>query len=406
MKIAQIDVNYEQGSTGKIVETIHKHLISSKHQSRVYYGRGQKCSEPGIIKISHDLATYLDAGLSRMTGYTGIFSPAATNKLINYLEIFQPDVVHLHELHGYYLNYFDLLKYLKDCRIPVVWTLHCENAYTGRCGSAFDCEQWKTACKKCPRLNDYPSSLLFDRSQVQFERKRKLMSDMDMVSFAPVSKWLHNRLKQSFLKDKPAYVVHNGINTTDVFLPCDYTDLIKRHHLDGRYVVLSVAPDLMSPRKGGQWVLEVAKRMQDKPVTFIMIGVKEKSLNCSSNVIYLAPIRDKKELAKYYSLADIFLITSQSETFSLTCAESLACGTPIVGFDSGGPTEVAPEPFGYFVPYARIDDLVSLISRSQSGNLQNAKGDDCIKHAKSSFSNDRMCKDYLHLYEEMNNLST
>jgi glycosyltransferase involved in cell wall biosynthesis len=199
-------------------------------------------------------------------------------------------------------------------------------------------------------------------------------------------------------------VVHNGINTSDVFVPRDASDLVRQHHLEGRYVVLSVAPDLMSPRKGGGWVLEVAKRLADRPITFIMIGVKEKSINCTPNVIYLPPMRDQKALAKYYSLANIFLLTSQSETFSLTCAESLACGTPVIGFDSGGPIEVAPEPFGHFVPYGKIDDLVSLITESHCGSLNIAQRDDCTKYANMNFSNDRMCEDYIGIYREMNSL--
>ncbi|GAB3459606.1 glycosyltransferase family 4 protein [Massilia terrae] len=400
MKVAQVDVVYGAGSTGKIVKAIHDHLLDVGHDSKVFYGRGPDEGEPNVSKISHDLEVFVDAGLSRLTGYTGVFSPMATNKLLASLDAFQPDVVHLHEIHGYFVNYFRLIEYLKKRNIPVVWTLHCEMAYTGRCGYAFGCDQWKTACQKCPQLNDYPRSLLFDRSAVQFERKKNLLSDMDRITFAPVSNWLHDRLTQSFLKNKQATVVHNGINTAEIFYPRDTADLVRRHQLEGRYIALSVAPDLMSERKGGSWVLEIAKRSLGKPITFVMIGVVEKLTDLPPNVIVLPPTRDQNELARYYSLADVFLLTSQSETFSLTCAESLACGTPVIGFDSGGPAEVAPRPYGYFVPFGQVEKLASLLLDGYRGELPIAGDDECVKYARSSFSNERMCEDYLNLYEE------
>lgn len=401
MKVVQLDTVYGQGSTGKIVKDIHFNLLRNGHQSKVYYGRGPQSDDPGAVKISSDLEVFIDAGLSRLSGYTGVFSPLATRKLISDLEIFNPDVVHLHEVHGYYLNYFVLLEYLKKRSIPILWTLHCEYVYTGRCGYAFECDQWMTSCQKCPSINDYPRSLFFDRSAEQFKRKKELISDYSVVEFAAVSNWLYQRVRKSFLKDKPASIVHNGIDTSSTFVPRDYADLVQQYNLEGRYVVLSAAPDLMSSRKGGQWVLEAAKRLQDKPITFFMIGVLEQSLVCPPNVIFLPLVRDQEVLVKFYSLADLFLLTSQSETFSLTTAESLACGTPVVGFDSGGPSEVAPEPFGYFVPYGKIDALLSLIVGAYSGEVTLAKSDDCIDYARRSFSSDRMCQDYLDLYQKI-----
>lgn len=400
MKIAHLDTVYGEGSTGKIVQTIHQYLLLEGHESKAYYGRGPSSSDVGAIKISDNLEVLLDAGLSKLSGYTGIFSPVATKRLIADLDAFKPDIMHLHEVHGYYVNYYELLQYLAERQISIVWTLHCESAYTGRCGNAFDCIQWKTECKKCPTLNDYPSSWMFDRANEQFQRKRELLSSIHKITFAPVSNWLNSRLSESFLKSKPASVVHNGVDMKDVFIPRDVSELKKRYHLDNRYVVLSVAPDLMSKRKGGAWLLEVAQRLLDVPITFFMIGGKEKSIDCPPNVIYLPPIRDQSELSQYYSLADVFVITSQSETFSLTCAESLACGTPILGFDSGGPVEVAPNPFGHFVPYADIDGLVSLIIDSHKGNMHLAQREDCINYARATFSNHRMCQEYLSLYED------
>jgi putative colanic acid biosynthesis glycosyltransferase len=400
MKVALIDVVYGHGSTGKIVDTIHRSLTNAGHESRAYFGRGPKNPYPNVKKISTDLEVVFDAALSRVTGYTGIFSPLATARLIAELEIYKPDLINLHELHGYFVNYFSLVEYIKAKRIPVVWSMHSEQVYTGRCANALDCDQWKTQCVKCPRLNDYPASWAFDRSQQQFERKKKIFEGMNNITFAPVSNWLLSRLRQSFLKGHLARVIHNGIDTTTTFYPRQTDDLRMRYALAGRYVVVSAAQDLMTSNKGGQWVIDLAGRLQDKPISFLLIGVRG-DIDLPPNVISLPAIASQAELAAHYSLADLFLITSQSETFSLVCAESLACGTPVVGFDSGGPGEVAPEPYGRFVNYGDLAALEEVVVSIQQGRTRVPDRVACVNHARAWFSNEHMIQGYLSLYHEM-----
>lgn len=176
MKIAHIDSNYGSGSTGKMVQAMHQMLLNHGHESMAFFGRGDKVDEPGVVRVSAPIEVYLDAGLSRLTGYTGVYSDYSTNKLIQQLKLFNPDLVHLHELHGYYVNQYKLLEHLKLNKIPIVWTLHCEISYTGRCGIAFDCDQWKAECIKCPSLKDYPMSLYFDKSNIQFHKKNSYLA--------------------------------------------------------------------------------------------------------------------------------------------------------------------------------------------------------------------------------------
>lgn len=400
MKIALIDVVFGRGSTGKIVDVIHRHLMKSGYESRAYFGRGSANQTSNVKKISTDLEVLIDAGLSRATGYTGIFSPLATSRLIAELEEYQPDVIHIHELHGYYINYFQLVEYFKFRDIPVVWSLHCEHTYTGRCGNALDCDQWKTHCVKCPRLNDYPASWKFDRSQAQFERKKRMFEGMNRIIFAPVSDWLLSRLKQSFLQDRPARVVHNGIDTATIFYPRQVQDLRARYGLAERYVIVSAALDLMTSIKGGQWVIDLAARLQDKPISFLMIGVRS-SIDVPPNVIPLPAMESQADLAAHYSLADLFLTTSQAETFSLVCAESLACGTPVVGFESGGPSEVAPEPYGRFVPYGDLAALEAVVVSMQESRMHVPAAEDCVTYARKGFSNENMIQKFMSLYQEM-----
>jgi len=400
VRVALIDVVYGHGSTGKIVDFTHRYLINTGYESRAYFGRGAVNPTPHVKKISTGIEVIIDAGLSRITGYSGIFSPVSTARLIAEIEEFNPDVIHVHELHGYYVNYFKLVEYFKAKDIPIIWSLHCEQTYTGRCGFALDCDQWRTQCVKCPRLNDYPASWIFDRAQVQFERKKKMFDGMNKIVFAPVSDWLLSRLRQSFLKDRPARVVHNGIDTATTFYPRQTYDLRARYGLEGRCVIISAAQDLMTSIKGGQWVIELAARLQDKPISFLMIGVRG-NIDVPPNVICLATMESQADLAAHYSLADLFLITSRAETFSLVCAESLACGTPVVGFDSGGPSEVAPEPYGKFVPYGDLAALEAVVTSIYEGRTRVPDQDACVKHAQARFSNENMIKGFLSLYQEM-----
>ncbi len=401
MKIAQIDSNYGSGSTGKLVKKIHKFLLLNQHQSTVFYGRGDSVNEVGVLKICSDAEVYINVGLSRLTGYTGIFSNLATKKLIHQLKIFKPDVVHLHELHGYYINQYKLLEYLSSENIPIVWTLHCENAYTGRCGYAFDCDQWKVECVKCPSLNDYPKSFFFDRSRIQFNQKKNLLNKINLINFVPVSHWLHSRVKQSFLSEKEASVIHNGIDVENIFYPRDFDELKKVHNIQDELVFLAVAPDLMSSRKGGEWIIKVAMKFEAAPIKFIMIGVSSTRPKSPKNVIFLEAINDQDLLAKYYSLADAFLITSQRETFSLTTVEALACGTPVIGFDSGGPLEVAPKPYGNFVQFGDIHGLVQLISDFVSDKSSLPKSEECVAYARKFYSDDLMCQNYEKIYNKI-----
>lgn len=404
MKIAQIDVNYGVGSTGKIVQAIHQFLLAGGHESMAFFGRGEKANDVGVVKVSNTVEVYLDAGLSRITGYMGVYSHFATNTLIEQLEKFEPDLVHLHELHGYYINQYKLLEYLKLKRIPIVWTLHCENVYTGRCGYAFDCDQWRVECVKCPRLNDYPKSLYFDRSRIQFNRKKELFKELDLITLVPVSNWLNSRVRQSFIANKKTTVVYNGIDVDGIFYPRKCDELRQAHVEKNDFIFLSVAPDLMSQRKGGQWVIDLAKRLLDKPVKFIMIGVKDANIDCPDNVIILPPLKNIDLLAMYYSMADVFLITSQKETFSLTTAEALACGTPVIGFDSGGPLEVAPKPFGYFFPFGDIQGLFDISLKLINGDVVLPSSDDCSSYARNNFGNNIMFLNYMKIYTELHSI--
>lgn len=357
MKVLLIDVNCKNSSTGKIVYDLYQEINKKEgYEAAICYGRGPLIKEKNIYKFSSDLETKIHAFLTRVTGLMGYFSPCATKKLIKFIDEYNPDVIHIHELHSYFVNIIPLIKFIKKRNIKTIWTFHCEFMYTGKCGYAYECEKWKSECGNCPRVKEYPKSLFLDFTKKMFNDKKNLMKDFDNLIITTPSEWLEKRVKKSFLKDKEILTIHNGIDTS-IFHFTHYEDLMQKYKLKEEKIVLSVAPDILSERKGGRWILELAKQYKDKNIKFILIGVKDLNEKFDENIIPVGLLSDQNELAKYYSMADLFLICSKKETFSLVTAESLCCGVPVLGFESGAPETVAIKKYSNFVTYGNIDKL-------------------------------------------------
>lgn len=399
MRILLIDVNYKKSSTGKIVHDLASQLTADRHVVKVLYGRGSSSLDGVGEKISSNVEIYFHALMTRISGLVGCFSYFATRRLISKINKFRPDVIHLHELHGYYINIQSIVEYLKLMRIPVIWTFHCEFMYTGKCGYAYDCEQWKTECMKCPQLHEYPASLYFDFTNFMFNQKKKYMGNFDNLYIVSPSVWLLNRVQKSFLKNKTLSVIHNGIDTLDIFHPRASAHLVKKHGLAGKKIILAVAPGIMDERKGGEWVLKLASQFDDR-YCFIMIGLDGELHAPPRNVIPIRRTENQIQLAEYYSMADIFLICSKRENFPTTCLESLACGTPVIGFDEGGTAETAPVPYGRFVSYGDLEALEKLIYGFFRGEIEYKSSQECRDFAVLNYSKEAMYLNYLKLFQE------
>ena len=398
MKVLLIDVNCKNSSTGKIVYDLYSHINSVGDEAAICYGRGKKINEKNIFKFGLDAETYIHALLTRLTGYTGCFSPFSTRRLIRFIKKFKPDVVHIHELHAYFVNIKPLLKYLAKNKIKTVMTLHCEFAYTGKCGHSVECENWKTECKNCPHLHDYPASLFFDHTKHMFNQKKKLFNEIEDLTIVAPSSWLAERVKQSFFSGREIKVVHNGINT-EIFSPKDTSDLKAKHNIaDGEKIVLALAPNLMSSNKGGKYVLQLADMMKEQKVRFIMIGVDEEFTTENENVIILPRIYDKELLAKYYSLADVFVICSERENFPTTCLEAQCCGAPVCGFDTGGIKETDVSGLGLFSCYKDLDGLyINMLKLLHEINMEPQQ---LSKNAIDKYSLTVMCSEYEKIYHK------
>lgn len=396
MKILLIDVNCKYSSTGKIVYDLFNRLKDHGHEARIAYGRGDVIDEPGIYKFGIDSETKKHALLARITGKNGYYSPKSTKRLIQYIEEFKPDLIHIHELHAYFVNHLELLDYLRQKQIPIVWTFHCEYMYTGKCGFAYECTGYKTGCGNCPYLHEYVSSFAIDKTAQMLSDKRAAMAGLNIKAIVTPSKWLADKTKETYLGHYRICVINNGIDTSGIFYPRPKdVDLRKAFGIgeDDR-LVLAVAPNIMDVRKGGQMVLDLTKTMPD--TQFVLVGADE-TKRIEKNVQLISRTKNQDELAKWYSEANLFIICSKAENFPTTCVEALCCGTPVVGLDECGTKETAPQPYGTFVS----NDADVFETLKAAIDIQLDKGltsEEIRKFAVEHYDNSVMYKSYLDIY--------
>ena len=392
MKILQVNCVYKKGSTGKIVADIHSELMMRGEQSIVCFGRGQREKEQDVYKTCGELYSKWNNVLSRITGliYGGCFF--STRKLISVIKKEQPSVVHLHCINGYFVNIYKLISWLKNKKIKVLLTLHAEFMYTGNCGHAFDCEKWKNGCGHCSVFRKETGSFFVDRTHVSWKKMKKAFDGFDELYVSSVSPWLMSRAVQSpILKDKRHEVVLNGLDTA-IFC---YRPMKKLEE----NIVLHVTPDFNAKEdslKGGRYVIELAKRMPS--VQFIVVGRYAKEVNVPSNIQLLGEIRNQECLSEYYRKATVTLLTSARETFSMVLAESLCCGTPVVGFKAGAPEQICIKEYCAFAEYGDIDQLQCLLERFLTRNPERYK---IAELAKEKYDKKKMVEKYVTLYKKI-----
>ena len=403
MKVLQVNNVYKKGSTGKITYDIHSELLKQGIESVVCYGRGEKINEPHVYKTCGEGYSKTNHLLSEFTGvmYGGCFF--STNKLIKIIKKEKPDVVHLQCINGYFVNIYRLVSWLKKHDIKTVLTLHAEFMYTANCGHALNCDKWQTGCGHCPRLKQETKSFFIDGTHKSWMKMKKAFDGFnDNLVVTSVSPWLMERAKLSpILNDKKHEVVLNGVNT-DVFHFYDTAELRSQMGLNGFKVIFHATPsfdDNINNIKGGYYVLKLAEKMLDENVKFVVAGNHPEGLKVPPNVILLGKVSDQELLAKYYSMADITLLTSKKETFSMVTAESLCCGTPVVGFKAGAPEQIAIPEYSSFVDFG---DLESLHEEMKKFLAESFLKIDIALTSNCKYAKQTMTENYLKIYEEIN----
>lgn len=409
MRILQINSHYNQGGAARIVACIHRQLSARGQESHVAYGRGQK-GEEGTYRFNTVPEVLLSAACSRFLGKNGWYNRAATRRLLSFMERVEPDVIHLHALHGYYLNFPMLFDYINSREIPCVWTFHDCHAFTGNCGYFFDCEKWKTGCGSCPYLKNYPASQWFDRTGVMWRQKRELFTQGTKKVIVTPSLWLTEQAKQSCFGKYPCITIHNGIDTKQVFYPRDRRACREKYGF-GREekLILGIAVGYRDERKGAKYIIQLAKNM-GSGAKVILIGwnrendcllVGSDGKKIADNIVTIPNTSDADMLAEYYSMADVFVIPSLAENYATTTLEAMACGTPAVGFDVGGIPEQLTGGRGIAVKagdQARFDAAVESVLTGQAGLMDREALSAAVREENST---ERMTEAYERIYREL-----
>ena len=401
--LLQINVVVNSGSTGRIAEEIGQTAIEAGWESHIAYGREKNTpSQSNKIKIGTDWDMKFHGIQTRVLDNhsLGMSSRGATKKLIKEIEQINPDIIHIHNLHGYYINIEVLFEYLSKLNTPVVWTFHDCWPFTGHCAH-FDyigCEKWKTGCFKCPIKKSYPASFVIDRSKKNYEDKKRLFNSVNNITLVPVSNWLGNYFKDSFLHKYDVRMIHNGIDTS-VFQPKENNVAITKYNLQGKFILLGVATS-WGKSKGLYDFIEISTKLSLE-FQIVLVGLTPDQIKeLPDNIIGIARTESVNELAELYSVADIFLNPTYNDTFPTTNLEALACGTPVITYNTGGSPEAVDSDTGIVVEKGNLDALIDAISEvKQKGksNYTNA----CRNRALQLYRKEERFEDYLELYEEV-----
>ena len=393
MKVLQIN-SVCSGSTGRIAAGISRVLKEAGHESLLLYGRGEAAQGVQCERIESELDFYWHVLYARLADRQGFASTLATRRMIRRIEAYAPDVIHLQNIHGYYLDWRVLFRYLKSVDIPVVWTLHDCNAFTGHCAhfDLIECNRWLEHCGCCPLKKEYPKSILLDNSERNFYEKRALTQDLKRLTIVTPSNWLANLAKRSFLGGYEIMTIHNGIDL-DVFKPAQ-SDLRARYGLENKRLVLGVSK-YWEPRKGLLTFFDLAERLEGK-ASLALVGLNRSQLAVlPKGLIGVSRTESVQELAQWYSCADVFVNPSMEDTFPTTQIESLACGTPVVCYDAGGCAESLDDSCGVVVPKGDFPALADAVLFADE-----LKRENCIRRAKLFDQRERF-GDYVRLYERI-----
>ena len=344
MKVIQINSVCGIRSTGRICTDLADVLLQDGHECKIAYGRESVPEKYGkiAIRIGNDLDAKLHALQSRIFDNAGFGSKLATEKFIEWVKEYNPDIIHLHNIHGYYINVEVLFKYLAESNKPVIWTLHDCWAFTGHCAyySYVKCDKWKTGCFNCPQKKRYPSSLLWDASKKNWQKKKALFTSVKNMTLVTPSKWLANEVKKSFLSKYPMKVIANGIDL-DVFKPTP-SDFKEKNGLVGKKIILGVASS-WSECKGLKDFIELSKILDEK-YKIVLVGLSENQIKeLPENILAISRTNNVKELAEIYTAADIFFNPTYEDNFPTVNLEAQACGTPVITYRTGGSVESVSE---------------------------------------------------------------
>ena len=402
MKVVQINAVCEYGSTGRICRELNDFLVQRGHEGIVLFGNGSS-QYSDAKKISKDIETKSHALLSRLLGKNAAYSPVATNQILGEIKRTAPDVVHLHNLHGNFVNIKPLLSYLAENDIPTVITLHDCWFFPGKCThyTSAGCNKWQTGCGECPKLKSDIPSWLFDRTREMWAEKKKLFNLIPRLAVIGVSDWITNEARRSFLSNaKIVQRIYNWIDLA-VFYPRgsqggDRFDISRE-----KFSVLCVGAGWSENSIKTKDLFELAKKLDDD-CEIILAGEVPFADKLSKNIKSIGYISSTDRLAQLYSACDVYVHLSREDTFGKVIAEALACGTPAIVYDATACPEIVGEGCGYAVETGNVACVLEKIREVKR------KGKDlftaaCVESARQRFSKEKLLDDTLDLYKRVCN---
>ena len=390
MKVLMINSVCGIKSTGRIATDLADMLTEQGHTVKIAYGRESVPEKYNkyAVRIGSDWDVRLHGGVARILDNAGFGSRRTTLKFIEWVKEFAPDIIHLHNLHGYYINVELLFEFLKEYNKSVVWTLHDCWAFTGHCAhfDLYKCYKWQTECSKCPQKKEYPKSLLLDNSRMNYNRKKQAFQGVNKLVVVTPSQWLAGLVKESFLQNYETRVINNGVDLT-LFKPTD-GDFRKRYNLEDKIIVLGVA-SAWGARKGLVDFIELRKLLDDR-YEIVLVGVSEEDKNIlTKGMLGITRTDSVKELAEIYTASDIFVNLTYEDNYPTVNLEAQACGTPVLTYRTGGSVESVPEE--QVAEQGNLQDIVELIEKYEGKRAS----------IQSFYDKNIAFEKYIELYEEI-----
>jgi len=393
-KVIQINVTYNNGSTGKITHDIHTYLTNNGVESVVLYGRGKRVKGKNIVKVGFELPAKINKFKSLFTGNQYGYGFFATKRVIKLLAKEKPTVVHLQCLNGYFINIYKLIEWLNRNKVKTVLTLHAEFMHTANCDHSYDCKQWITGCQNCPDYHYATGSFLRNYTVKSWKRMKKAFEGFDSLTVVPVSNWLKSRVERSpFFNSHSIITIHNGIDIScfDYVKKDTDTEVLTKYNIPlDKKIVLHVTPSFDNPMKGGEYFVELSKMFGDEYI-FVVVGLSDKSF---ASIIHIPFTNNQRDLAVIYRSAAVLVICSKIDNYPTVCLEANCCGTPVVGFDVGGVSETIFPKMGETVSFGNILQMKTAVEKWAATDID----EQYIENCRAKNSKERMSSEYMSIY--------
>lgn len=407
--LLQINVTANSGSTGKIAEQINQVAQSHGWETYLAYGRNVQPCQSKLVHIGNKLQVYEHYAEHRLFDNDGLASRMATRQLVRRIAEIQPDIIHLHNIHDHWLNYRILFNYLNTLNIPIVWTQHDCWSFTGGCAhfTLRGCYRWREGgCSQgCPMKQSMILRRLFEKTKMHFDLKQSLFKTTKHLTLVPVSYWLENLERQSFMKNHRIITIHNGIDVS-IFRPTDSVEVRKKYGIgEGKYVI--GVSSVWLPYKGWNDFMKLSEKTPEG-MKVVMVGLKPEQMEEASKngILGIPRTENVTELAALYSGASLFCNLTYEDNYPTTNLEAMACGTPVLTYRTGGSPEAVTPETGWIIEQGKLALVVSVIDNwakkiEKDSNIEIEMRHKCRERAEKEFNKEDRFVEYMHLYEEL-----